>query len=210
MDILLFGRQGSGKGTQAQKLVEKFGFKIFGMSNELKKVIQSGSQLGQEIKNTIDRGDLVGDELIMQIVAEAVAKMQPDEKIIFDGIPRTIAQKDAFEKIMQENKREATGLLIDISNAEAEERITIRRICSKCHTPADPSYPGTTCEHCGGELIRRTDDNADALRKRLALYESETMPVVNWYAEQNRLIKIDGMPPIPEVAEAIATQIQNV
>lgn len=207
MDILLFGRQGSGKGTQAQKLVEKYGYKIFAMSNELKKVIKSGSELGQEIKATIDRGDLVGDDLIMQIVNEAVAQMNPEDKILFDGIPRTITQKDAFEKIMQENARKSTGLLIEISNEEAENRMLGRRICASCHTPADPKYTGANCEHCGGELIRRADDNEEAIRKRLSLYESETMPVVNWYEEQNRLIKIDGTLTIPEVTQEIENKL---
>lgn len=207
MDILLFGRQGSGKGTQAQKLVEKYGYQIFAMSNELKKVIKSGTELGQEIKSTIDRGDLVGDDLIMQIVSDAVAQMDPAAKILFDGIPRTLPQKDTFEQIMQANGRESTGLLIEISNAEAEQRMLGRRICANCHTPADPKYTGATCEHCGGELIRRADDNEEAIRKRLSLYETETMPVVRWYEEQSRLIKIDGTLTIPEVTQEIENKL---
>jgi len=210
MDILLFGRQGSGKGTQSQKIVEKFGYKIFSMSHELKKVIHSGSKIGQEIKETIDRGNLVNDELIMQIVTKAVAEMPKDDKILFDGIPRTLVQKNAFEKIMQENHRQCIGLVIEISNQEAKERIVIRRVCSECHAPADPKYAGMTCELCGGALIKRADDNTEAILKRLSIYETETIPVKQWYAAQNRLIRIDGMLPILEVAHTIEIKLKDV
>lgn len=207
MDLILFGRQGSGKGTQAKKLVDEHGYQMFAMSTELKKVIKNGSPLGQKIKTTIDAGNLVADDLIMQIVETQLNSLPSSTPLIYDGIPRTLTQKNTFEEILNKQNRSALGLLFHISDETAKKRMLSRKICSQCNLPADPTKTLTHCEHCGGELITRADDTPEAIEKRLSLYTTETEPVIQWYTDHNRLITIDGTQSIPAVNTEVNQKI---
>lgn len=208
MDIILFGRQGSGKGTQIKNFVEEYSYTVFAMSAELKKVIAEGNELGQKIKSIIDAGDLVPDDVILELVNNFYENISSDTKILFDGFPRTLAQKEGIEILIEKFNRKTIGILIDISNEEAKKRLLGRKVCSVCHTPAMPDEE--SCSKCEGELIKRSDDHEEAILKRLDLYEKETKPVVDWYKNQNRLIEVNGEQPVEEVWQEITSKLNSI
>lgn len=201
MDIILFGMQGSGKGTQGKILAEKYGLRVFDMGSELRHAVESGSPLGLTIKNTIEQGHLVEDALILQVVEQFIASVSSETKILFDGIPRTIGQADKLLELLHHRGREAFALYIKISETEAMERLTKRRVCQGCKTIYPAFYESEKCGECGGPLITRKDDNAEAIRQRLASYQQETVPVINRFHKVDHLIEVDGEQSIPDVTE---------
>lgn len=201
MDIILFGMQGSGKGTQGRILAERYKLIIFEMGGELRKLIGAGVPLGQKIKAVVQRGDLVDDDTVMEVVAHFLALVPKEQRVLFDGVPRTPGQSEKFLKILKEHCREVFALVIKISKKEAAKRLTERRICAKCKEVYPVFYQGKTCGACSGELITRHDDNAEAITKRLENFEKETLPVIKFFAEIDRLIEVDGERPIPDVTE---------
>jgi adenylate kinase len=200
MDIILFGMQGSGKGTQGKILAEKYGLRIFEMGGELRRLVRSGSLLGQKIKTIIEHGDLVDDNTVMEVVYDFL-KGIGEKKVLFDGIPRTITQSEKLLALLKELKRESFALLIEISKEEAMKRLTQRRICDDCKAVYAAFFNGQTCSECDGMLVVRHDDNATAIVKRLDNYHEQTLPVIDRFYKIDRLIKVDGERPIPDVTE---------
>jgi adenylate kinase len=129
MDIILFGMQGSGKGTQGTKLAEKYGLKFFEMGGELRKMIESGTPLGQKVKEIVEAGNLVDDDTVMEVVGSFIDEVGSDAAVLFDGIPRTVAQSEKLLDLLSKNNRDAFAVLIKISKEEAIKRLTQRRIC---------------------------------------------------------------------------------
>jgi len=201
MDIILFGMQGSGKGTQGKILAEQYGLTVFEMGGALRAMIASGSELGNQIKATVEAGDLVGDDVIMQVVEKFLAAHE-GHNILFDGIPRTMFQSEKLQEVLKLHGRDAFALSIKISEKEAIERLTKRRICANCKEVYPAFFKGDSCEKCGGELVSRTDDsNLDSINKRLENFERETVPVISSFADRDRLIEVDGEQVIPDVTE---------
>src|SRR3989338_10030796 len=148
MDILLFGMQGSGKGTQGKILAEKYGLTVFEMGAELRKLIASGDPLGQKIKAIVDRGDLVDDDTVMEVVSHFVESLSPDHRILFDGIPRTLVQSEKLLALIKKHGHDAFVLNIKISAEEAMKRLTQRRICEQCKEVYPAFYEGEKCSVC--------------------------------------------------------------
>ena len=201
MDIILFGMQGSGKGTQGNILSEKYGLKAFEMGGELRQMIQSGSPLGKKIKDIVAVGNLVDDDTIMEVVENLLNSVDPDQHILFDGIPRTLKQSEKLLNLLTDHKRDAFALLIKISEEEAIKRLTQRRICEDCKGVYPPSYKSDECQHCGGKLVVRHDDNLDSIKKRLENYENETVPVIKNFYDRDHLIEVDGEQSIEKVTK---------
>lgn len=177
MDILLFGIQGSGKGTQAKKLAAEFGFDIFEAGGELRKIAASGSELGNTVQSYIDAGNLVSHEIIMQVVQEAIAKRPSDQKILFDGIPRDSAQQKDFDAIMQKAGREFRAIHLLLSEEEGMQRVLGR-----------------------AAIEGRADDaNQDIIRKRMKTFFEKTMPVIEDYKARGLVTEIDGGKGMEEV-----------
>ena len=201
MDIILFGMQGSGKGTQGKILAEQYDLTVFEMGGALRSMIASGSELGNQIKTIVEAGDLVGDDVIMQVVEKFLAAHEGHD-ILFDGIPRTTVQSEKLQEVLKTHGRDAFALNIKISEKEAIERLTKRRMCANCKEVYPAFYKGDACEKCGGELVSRTDDsNLESINKRLHNFEKETMPVIRSFADRDRLIEVDGEQSIPDVTE---------
>ncbi len=201
MDIILFGMQGSGKGTQGRVLANRYRLKIFEMGNALRTIISSGSELGSKIKATVEQGGLVSDDIIMEVI-EDFLKTTDDCNVLFDGIPRTMYQASELLKLLKEYGRDAFALQIKITEEEAIERLTKRRICSKCKTVFPASYKDDICSECGGTLQVRSDDsNLESIKNRLYNFKTETMPVIHDFYERDRLIDVDGEQPIEDVTE---------
>lgn len=202
MDIIMFGIQGSGKGTQGKILAERYGLKVFDMGSALRGMIVSDSELGNRIKDTVESGNLVSDDIIMEVVERFVETEGEGDNILFDGIPRTMTQAQKLLAILDAHKRDAFALEIKISEKEAIERLTKRRMCVNCKEIYPAFFKGDKCSECGGDLITRSDDsNLDSIRQRLHNFELETKPVIEDFYKRDRLIEVDGEQAIPDVTE---------
>jgi len=199
MDFVLFGMQGSGKGTQGKLIAERHNLLTFETGAELRKLAQEESDLGKKVKSIIEAGHLVSNEVVMEIIEDFMNKLPAGTTVLFDGIPRKMEQAESFDTLMQKLGREFIGVLIEISESAALQRLTTRRICEKCKEVYPAKYEGTTCKKCGGKLITRKDDNADAIQTRLTAYSEETLPVIEKYLQEGKMIKINGEQSIEEV-----------
>jgi len=181
MDILLFGIQGSGKGTQARKLVEEFGYFFFETGAELRKIIASGTELGKEVASYTDKGNLAPTPIVMEVVRTAIAQLPTDQKILFDGIPRSIDQKEQFDPILADLHRDITGIQITLPEEEAVKRLVLR-----------------------AEKEGRTDDVLeDAIRRRIEVFKEKTVPVIEAYRQEGKMVDIDGQGVVEEVYERV-------
>ncbi len=177
MDLVFFGIQGSGKGTQAKKLAAEFDYDIFEAGGELRKIKASGSELGETVKSYIDVGKLVPFEIIIQVVKEAIAARPADQKILFDGIPRDSDQMKAFDEIMKEAGREFKCVEITVDKEDCIQRILKR-----------------------AEIEGRADDADESIiRDRMGTFEEKTMPVIEEYKSQSKMIEVDGSGQIDEI-----------
>lgn len=181
MDLVLFGIQGSGKGTQAKKLCAEFGFDLFEAGGELRKIAASGSPLGATVKSYIDVGKLVPFAIIMQVVKEAIAARPPKQKILFDGIPRDEDQMRAFDQIMEEAGREFSCIEIALSEEEGVQRILGR----------------------AKQEGRRDDADESIIRRRMKTFFEKTRPVIDRYKAEDRLTQVDGRGSVEEVYQAM-------
>lgn len=209
MDIVLFGIQGSGKGTIGRAVCEKFGFHYFETGAELRKLAQQDSDLAQKVKAIMEAGKLVSNDVVMEIIEEYMNNLPDDKPVIFDGIPRKPIQSKTFDELMKKLQREFMGILVEVPEEEALKRLTQRRICSNCKTVYPANYEKEACEKCDGELITRSDDNPESIRVRFQAYFDETMPVIENYKADGKLISIDGTPPIEEVRDAVMKLLEE-
>jgi adenylate kinase len=202
MDIILFGMQGSGKGTQGKILAERYGLKVFDMGSALRAMIASGSDLGNQIKDTVEAGNLVSDDIIMQVVERFLEAEAEGHNVLFDGIPRTMNQAEKLLALLKDHGRDAFALDIKISEDEAIERLTKRRMCVNCKEIYPAFYKGDSCSECGGKLVIRSDDsNLGSIKQRLRNFARETMPAIEDFYKRDRLIEVDGEQAIPDVTE---------
>ena len=204
MNLILLGAPGAGKGTQAEKLVNKLSIPAISTGNMLREAIANGTDLGKEAKKYMDEGNLVPDDLILGIVAERVSRPDCARGFILDGVPRTIGQAKALDKA---GVRFDHVVSIEISDEEIEARMEGRRVCSKCgapyHIKAKPPKQEGVCDSCGGPVVQRDDDKPETVRGRLEVYHSETEPLKDYYKEKGILNVVDNQPTIAGTTEVI-------
>ena len=182
MDIVLLGPPGAGKGTQALRLADKLGIPQIATGDVLRAAVREGTPRGLEAKSYMDRGALVPDEVILAIMKEALASDRARKGSILDGVVRTLPQAEGLNRVLKELGRKVDGVLFfDVADAELVKRLGGRTVCENCQTPYTGREPGSTCEKCGGKLVRRKDDDPEAIRNRLAVYAKQTAPVLDWY-----------------------------
>ncbi|MFH1218583.1 MAG: nucleoside monophosphate kinase [Candidatus Peregrinibacteria bacterium] len=204
MDLIFFGMQGAGKGTIGKTIAEKFNLKIFETGGALRTLAQEDSPLGHKVKEIIEAGHLVPNDIVIEIVEDFLNKLLPNTNVLFDGIPRKIEQANSLNTLLQKHARTYKCILIDITEETAMKRLTTRRICGKCKKVFIAGYTADTCDNCGGTLITRADDNPEAIKTRLQAFKNETLPAIELYGD--KLIKINGEPTVEEVsAETIKT-----
>lgn len=182
MDLLLFGIQGSGKGTQAGYLYDNYHFKRFGTGHELRQIVRNEkSDRAEHLKKIMQEGRLVSDHIIFDLLEEYIEKNSSSEPIIFDGLPRNLPQLEMFDHIMTQRKREYVGVFFDISLVEALSRIKSRKECSSCGHP-QVVLPGdhAVCEKCSGVLAMRSDDESEQIiMTRFQNFFTATFPVIS-------------------------------
>ena len=193
MNLILLGAPGAGKGTQAELLVEKLSIPAISTGNMLREAMANGTDLGKQVKQYMDGGLLVPDELILGIVAERVTQPDCSNGFILDGVPRTLAQAEALDA---KGVRIDHVVSIEIDDAVIEGRMTGRRVCSKCgasyHIAANPPKTEGTCDQCGGDLVIRKDDAPETVRRRLEVYHESTEVLKDYYAKTGKLRIIEG------------------
>ena len=208
MNLILLGAPGAGKGTQAEMLAEKLQIPTISTGNMLREAMANGSDLGKQVKQAMDAGQLVSDELVLGIVKERTAKPDCQNGFILDGVPRTLAQAKALDEM---GVRLDHVVSLEIDDAVIEGRMTGRRVCPKCgasyHITANPPKKDNTCDQCGEGLIIRKDDAPETVRNRLKVYHESTEVLKDYYAAQNKLRKIEGNQSIEGAFKDILTAL---
>lgn len=201
MNILLFGKPGAGKGTQAPEIAKALGVPTLATGDVLRNAVREGTPLGRKAKEYMDRGDLVPDDVILGIVGETLARPEFAKGVVLDGVVRTVPQAEGLEKVLKSLGRKLSAVIsFDIDNDEIVSRLSGRTVCEKCQTPYTGRAAGEKCDKCGGTLVRRKDDEPDAIRNRLAVYEKQTAPVFEWYQRRNvRLAEVSAVGTVRDV-----------
>ena len=197
LNLILLGPPGAGKGTQAERLVGDFGLPYYATGDILRAAVKEESELGQEAKAYMDRGDLVPDDLICRVVVERVDSPEARDGFLLDGFPRTIPQADALAEALENLDRRLTAtLLIDVSDDEVIRRLSGRRVCKdKGHTYHlifDPPKNEGFCDQDGSPLVQRDDDREETVRHRLKVFHDQTKPLIEHYEKRGLLRRFDG------------------
>jgi len=194
--VVLLGRQGAGKGTQCLRLSRHYIVPHISTGDMLRTAIREGSPLGRSVGKIIGGGGLVGDELIIEIIRERLAKPDALQRgYILDGFPRTVGQAEALDSIVGERPLRLVADLV-VPRELVLSRLSARRVCRDCG--ANYTFTGIarspwTCDTCGGDVVQRDDDTPEAINRRLDLYESQTAPLIDFYGQTNRLQEINGV-----------------
>ena len=198
MNIVLLGGPGAGKGTQAQKLVAEFGFAHISTGDLLRAAIKEGSKLGKKAKGYMDAGQLVPDDLVIDLVKERLEADDAQKGFLLDGFPRNTAQAVALDsELSAMNRTLDAALLVSVEPAVIVERLSSRRTCRHCGYTAPAGVD--TCPRCGGEMYQRDDDKPETIQHRLDVYATQTAPLIEYYKGHSILKEVDGDRPVDEV-----------
>ena len=197
MYILLMGPPGAGKGTQAEKLIREYGIPQISTGDMFRAAVKSGTALGKEAKSYMDKGALVPDSVTVGIVKERLAQDDCKKGWILDGFPRTTAQASALDAILHDLGIQLTAVLdFNVNRDDLVNRVSVRLVCRQCgasfHKEFRPPKQEGVCDNCGGELYQRADDNEVTVRERLAVYDTSTKPLIDYYKVSGRYYEING------------------
>ena len=204
MNLILMGLPGAGKGTQAEKIVEKYAIPHISTGDMFRSAIKEGTALGNEAKTYMDKGELVPDEVTIGIVKERLSKPDCEKGFLLDGFPRTVAQAEALERLLNElNTKLDYVLHVKVPTEKLIERLTGRRICPTCgatyHVEFNPPKQEGICDHDGTELIQREDDQPETVKNRLDVNIEQTQPLLDFYEDKGYLVAMVGDQDIDEV-----------
>jgi adenylate kinase len=209
LNLILLGPPGSGKGTQGKTLQEDFHLPYYATGDILRAAVKEGTEVGVKAREYMDRGDLVPDEVIIEVIGERVQQEEASDGFILDGFPRTVPQAEALDEEMDDLGRRITAaILIEVSEEEIIRRLGGRRTCEKdpshiYHLEFDPPREEGVCDEDGARLIVRDDDKPEVIRHRLEQYREKTEPLVGYYDQKGILRHVDGSQPPAEVGERI-------
>ncbi len=211
--LLILGKQGAGKGTQAVRLSRHYVVPHIATGDTFRAAVRSGSEFGHQAKRYLDAGELVPDEVVIGMVRERLTRADASHRgFILDGFPRTVAQAEALTEIM-EPKGLDLAVDLEIETGHVLTRLASRRVCSDCganYSVADnPPRVRDICDVCGGEVVQRDDDTESAIRRRLELYERETAPLIAWYDKRELLERMDATGSPDEVTDRIVTEVDR-
>lgn len=210
--IVLLGRQGAGKGTQCVRLSRHFVVPHISTGDMLRAAVREGTELGKMAKAIIDAGGLVGDDIMVGLVAERIEA--DDARIrgyILDGFPRTVAQAEALDEITKKRPVDA-AIDLDVPRELVLARLSARRVCRDCGANYQATGAETgqwTCDNCGGDVVQRDDDTPEAINRRLDLYETQTQPLMDYYGATNRLVRVDGVGAPDEVFARLTVAVEQ-
>ncbi|WP_028390441.1 adenylate kinase [Bacillus cihuensis] len=208
MNLVLMGLPGAGKGTQAERIVEKYNIPHISTGDMFRAAIKESTELGLQAKSFMDKGELVPDEVTIGIVRERLSQDDCSQGFLLDGFPRTVAQAEALEKILTDLDRQLQYVInIDVDKNILMDRLTGRRICKSCgatyHLVFNPPAVNDVCDRCGGELYQRADDNEETVQNRLDVNLKQTQPLLDFYEAKGYVRNINGQQDINLVFEDI-------
>ena len=206
MHLVLLGPPGAGKGTQGARIAAHLGVPQLATGDVLRAAVKEGTPQGLAAKAFMDRGDLVPDAVILGIMKEALAKPGASKGVVLDGVVRTVPQAEGLARVLSELGRKLDAVLVfNVSDGELIRRLGDRTVCDSCQTPYTDREPGSKCEKCGGRLVRRKDDEPDAIRHRLEVFQKQTTPVLDWYrqheADGARVIHVNAEGKVEEITK---------
>jgi len=215
MNIVLLGAPGAGKGTQAARMVEEFALPHISTGDIFRKAVADGTPLGLEAKRYMDAGELVPDEVTIGIVKERLAQPDCETGFILDGFPRTVPQADALGTALASMGRALDAVvLVDVPSSALVARLTSRRQCRACgriyNTMGEMPAEADVCDSCGGEVYQRADDSVETVTNRLAVYEANTQPLIEYYRELGLLRTVDGDRDVDDVYSDIAALLHSL
>ncbi|PIV01547.1 adenylate kinase [Candidatus Shapirobacteria bacterium CG03_land_8_20_14_0_80_39_12] len=214
MNILIIGPQGSGKGTQAEKLIEKFKMAHIEMGGLLRTIARKDSPLGNQVKNFIDNGRLVTDEITIRVLNNYLQGFGRIENVLFDGFPRVLSQAQYFEKFLAEKEKKLDVVIfLTLPREEIFKRLANRRTCEKCgkvfNILTKPPKVEGICDFCGGNLIIRIDETPEKISERLSQFEEQTIPMINFFKEKGIVEEVDGNRPIDIIFQDIIGRLKK-
>lgn len=212
MNLIILGPPGAGKGTQAKRIEEKLDIVQLSTGDMLRSAVRQGSDVGLKAKATMDRGDLVPDDVVIEIIADRIGENDCQKGFILDGFPRTLHQAAALDKLLRDQGKSLTAVVeLKVDDNVVVDRISGRFTCSNCgqgyHDGFRPLNTPGKCDQCGErDFIRRSDDTAETVRNRLMNYYRDTSPLIGYYFCKEKLRSVDGMLQI----DGVTNQIQEV
>ena len=197
MRLILLGPPGSGKGTQANLLQEKFSIPKISTGDILRAAVEENTELGKQAKKFMDKGELVPDEVVIGLIKKRIVEPDCEVGYILDGFPRTIVQAEKLGETLAAMGKDIDSVVdLEVDTDELLVRLTGRRTCKNCgamfHQTSHPPKVEGVCDECGGELYQRPDDNKETIVKRLEIYDRETAPLKEFYRKQGKLKTIQG------------------
>jgi adenylate kinase len=209
--LIVFGRQGAGKGTQAVKLAERYGIPHISTGDMLRAAVKEGTEFGLKAKEYMDAGQLLPDDVMLGLVSERLSQPDAEPGWLLDGFPRTAGQADDLQGLVPEGGITA-AVNLEVPEDVVVERISSRRVCEDCGTiysVSDESGGTGKCANCGGRVVQRGDDTEEAVRERLATYNEQTAPLLDWFETQGLLETVEGEGSPDEVAARVASAVES-
>ena len=213
--LVLLGAPGAGKGTQAERIAEKFSVPQISTGVILRAAIEAGTPLGLKVKELIENGKLVSDEDVVAIVGQRIAEKDCGNGFILDGFPRTIPQAEALENLLEERGLTLDAVLsIEVNDSDIVSRMSGRRVCKKCGASYHVVYKrprnGNLCDNCSSELTIREDDKVEVVMGRLEAYHKQTAPLKEYYAAKGLLVAVEGKEELSETSAAVDEALENL
>lgn len=211
MKLILLGAPGAGKGTQAEIISEEYGIPTISTGNIIRAALKNGTEVGLKAKAYIDAGNLVPDEVVIDIIRERLSENDCQNGYILDGFPRTIPQAEALDKL---NFDIDVALSIEVADSEIVKRMSGRRVCEKCgasyHTEYKKPEKDGVCNLCGGNLVIRKDDEPETVLNRLNVYHEQTEPLKNYYKACDKLITVEGQDEVKDTTRLVLAALRNI
>ena len=212
--VILLGAPGAGKGTHAKRLSSLLGIPHISTGDIFREEMEKNSELGQEVRRYVERGELVPDEVVNLVVKKRLSQDDCKRGFILDGYPRTLQQAEALEEILKELSLPLKKVInLVVSEEEIIRRLSGRRICRNCgaifHIVNMPPKKEGICDYCGGELYQRDDDKPEAIRHRLAVYHKQTEPLIRFYEEKGLLVNVNCEVPLEQSVEEIVRILKD-
>ena len=209
--LVLLGKQGAGKGTQCVRLCEHYGVPHISTGDMFRAAVKSGSELGARLDEYMRAGELIPDDLVMDVVRDRLGADDAKNGFVLDGFPRTANQAAKLSELLAPDDVELV-LSLEVPTEVSLRRLAGRRVCRNCGTNYSMETPpedNWTCDQCGGDVVPRGDDTENAIARRLKLYEQQTEPLVAWYLEHGKLVMVDGIGPPDTVTERLIRAIDR-